>query len=212
MGYRTIIARYVAKWGIARMCLCATEYQEGVSHHFWELPSSLTKCRGIWGIAAIVSQYCAIWGHQGHALSLLMFLFHAVCLWSHCFFLNICAQAKLREAKPGGFQTGGFPTFFRERFELCRGPFRDCSSLVLFIGRERGKRQIRKIPQKKRESPKKDKKRQRRKDKSRSGNTHLKPPRLAALDKRIHIVWLCSLHFPQNSIFAFATATPFHNM
>ena len=24
MGYRTIIARYVAKWGIAQMCLCET--------------------------------------------------------------------------------------------------------------------------------------------------------------------------------------------
>ena len=33
-GYRTIIARYVAKWGIAQMCLCETKYQGGVSHHF----------------------------------------------------------------------------------------------------------------------------------------------------------------------------------
>ena len=29
MGYRTIIARYVAKWGIAQMCLCETKYQGG---------------------------------------------------------------------------------------------------------------------------------------------------------------------------------------
>ena len=29
MGYRTIIARYVAKWGIAQMCLCKTKYQGG---------------------------------------------------------------------------------------------------------------------------------------------------------------------------------------
>ena len=29
VGYRTIIARYVAKWGIAQMCLCETKYQEG---------------------------------------------------------------------------------------------------------------------------------------------------------------------------------------
>ena len=32
MGCRTIIARYVAKWGIAQMCLCRTKYQGGVSH------------------------------------------------------------------------------------------------------------------------------------------------------------------------------------
>ena len=32
VGYRTIIARYVAKWGIAQMCLCETMCQEGVSH------------------------------------------------------------------------------------------------------------------------------------------------------------------------------------
>ena len=29
MGYRTIIARYVAKWGIAQMCLCEAKCQEG---------------------------------------------------------------------------------------------------------------------------------------------------------------------------------------
>ena len=29
MGYRTIIARYVAKWGFAQMCLCETKYQVG---------------------------------------------------------------------------------------------------------------------------------------------------------------------------------------
>ena len=31
------IARYVAKWGIARMCLCETKYQEGLGiAPFWE--------------------------------------------------------------------------------------------------------------------------------------------------------------------------------
>ena len=63
MGYRTIIARYVAKWGIAQMCLCETKYQGGVSHHFGGVQTSLKKYRAIWGIAAIVSQYRAIWGH-----------------------------------------------------------------------------------------------------------------------------------------------------
>ena len=63
MGYRTIIARYVAKWGIAQMCLCESEYQGGVSHHSGEALTSLKKYRAILGIAAIVSQYRAIWGH-----------------------------------------------------------------------------------------------------------------------------------------------------
>ena len=35
MGYRTIIARYVAKWGIARMCLCKIKYQGGGIAPFW---------------------------------------------------------------------------------------------------------------------------------------------------------------------------------
>ena len=28
-GYCTIITRYVAKWGVAQMCLCETKYQGG---------------------------------------------------------------------------------------------------------------------------------------------------------------------------------------
>ena len=63
VGYRTIIARYVAKRGIAQMCLCETKYQGGVSHHLGEVLPSLKKYRAFWGIAAIVSQYRAIWGH-----------------------------------------------------------------------------------------------------------------------------------------------------
>ena len=42
-GYRTIIARYVAKWGIAQMCLCETKYQGGVTHHFGGVQTSLKK-------------------------------------------------------------------------------------------------------------------------------------------------------------------------
>ena len=35
-GHRAIIARCVAKWGIAQMCLRKIKYQGGVSHHaFW---------------------------------------------------------------------------------------------------------------------------------------------------------------------------------
>ena len=63
MGYRTIIARYVAKWGIAQMRLRETKYQGGVSHHYGGVLASLKKYRAIWGIAAIVSQYRVIWGH-----------------------------------------------------------------------------------------------------------------------------------------------------
>ena len=29
MGYRTLIARYVANWDIAQMCLCEIKYQGG---------------------------------------------------------------------------------------------------------------------------------------------------------------------------------------
>ena len=29
VGYRTILARYVAKWGIAQMCLSETQHQGG---------------------------------------------------------------------------------------------------------------------------------------------------------------------------------------
>ena len=93
------------------------------------------------------------------------------------------------EAKPEGFQTGGFPIFFRERSRLCRGPFRDSSSWALLIGGERGKDksgnprkvpgQIGKIPEKSGKSQKG----QKRKDKSRSGTPpRLEPPGLAALD------------------------------
>ena len=35
MGPRTIIARYVAKWGTALMCLRETEYQGGGIAPFW---------------------------------------------------------------------------------------------------------------------------------------------------------------------------------
>ena len=50
MGYRTIIAQYVAKWGIAQMCLCETKYiWGGVSHHFGgnaDLPEKVSRDMG----------------------------------------------------------------------------------------------------------------------------------------------------------------------
>ena len=49
MGYRTIIARYVAKRGIAQMCLCKTKYQGGGIAPFWgtaNLPEKLSRDMG----------------------------------------------------------------------------------------------------------------------------------------------------------------------
>ena len=44
MGYRTIIARYVAKWGIAQMGLCEIKYKgRGVLHHFGGVLTSLEE-------------------------------------------------------------------------------------------------------------------------------------------------------------------------
>ena len=90
-------------------------------------------------------------------------------------------RCSLREARPGVFQTGGFPTFSGKVQIVSRtlsGLF-----LVGALNRpRRGKGQIGKVPgpspsksgksQINRESPKKDKKGQKRKDQSRSG----KPP------------------------------------
>ena len=45
MGYRTTIARYVAKWGIAQMCLCETKCQGGGSHRFGGALNSLKTYR-----------------------------------------------------------------------------------------------------------------------------------------------------------------------
>ena len=60
VGYRIVIARYVAKWGIAQMRLCETKHPAGVSHHLGGVFTSLKMYRAIWGIAAIVSQYANI--------------------------------------------------------------------------------------------------------------------------------------------------------
>ena len=49
VGYRTMIARYVAKWGIAQMCLCETKYQGGGIAPFWgsaDLPEKVSRDTG----------------------------------------------------------------------------------------------------------------------------------------------------------------------
>ena len=50
MGYRSIIARYVARWGIAQMCLCETKHQRGgVIAPFWgsaNLPEKVSRGMG----------------------------------------------------------------------------------------------------------------------------------------------------------------------
>ena len=66
VGYRIIIARYVAKWGIAQMCLCKIKHQGGYRTILGGVLTSLKRYRAIWGIAAIVSQYRAMWGHNGY--------------------------------------------------------------------------------------------------------------------------------------------------
>ena len=62
-GHRTIIARNIAKWGIAQMCLCKIKYHGAVSHHSGGVLTSLEEHRAIWGITAIASQCRVIWGH-----------------------------------------------------------------------------------------------------------------------------------------------------
>ena len=49
MGYRTIIARYVAKRGISQMSRCEAKYQGRVSHHVGGALTSLKKYRAILG-------------------------------------------------------------------------------------------------------------------------------------------------------------------
>ena len=89
----------------------------------------------------------------------------------------------LGEAKPGGFQTGGFPLFLGQVQIVSR----TLSGLFLGTNRENPRtipEQIGKIPEKSGKSQK-GQKGQKRKDKSKSGNPpppRLKPPRLAALD------------------------------
>ena len=49
VGYRTIIARYVAQWGIAQMRLCETKYQGGGIAPFWgsaNLPEKVSRDMG----------------------------------------------------------------------------------------------------------------------------------------------------------------------
>ena len=49
MGYRTTIARDVAKCGIAQMCLCRTKYQGGGLAPFWvsaSLPENVSRDMG----------------------------------------------------------------------------------------------------------------------------------------------------------------------
>ena len=42
LGHRTTIAQYVAKWGIAQMCLCEDKYHGVASRHFGGALTSLT--------------------------------------------------------------------------------------------------------------------------------------------------------------------------
>ena len=67
IGYRTAIARNVAKW-VSHRCACAKRSAKGglgvVSHQSGGAQTSLKRYRAIWGLAAIVSQYRTTWGHE----------------------------------------------------------------------------------------------------------------------------------------------------
>ena len=60
MGYRAIIARFFAQWGIAQRCVCVcvklSIKWSGYRTTLGGVPTSLKRYRAIWGIAAIVSQ------------------------------------------------------------------------------------------------------------------------------------------------------------
>ena len=60
MGYRTIIAQYVAKRGVAQMCLCETQHQGGASHHLnfggsANLPEMVSRDMGYCGDSIALS-------------------------------------------------------------------------------------------------------------------------------------------------------------
>ena len=58
VGYRTIIARYVAKRGIAQMCLCETKYQGGIAP-LWgsaNLPGKVSRSMGYRSDSVAVSR------------------------------------------------------------------------------------------------------------------------------------------------------------
>ena len=60
------LSRDALQNGVSHRCVCVKlcSTRGGVSHHFGGALTSLKKYRAmIWGIAAIVSQYRAIWGH-----------------------------------------------------------------------------------------------------------------------------------------------------
>ena len=58
------LSRDILQNGVSHRCACVKLSIKGrLSHHFGELLTSLKKYLAIWGIAAIVSRYRAIWGH-----------------------------------------------------------------------------------------------------------------------------------------------------
>ena len=106
-----------------------------------------------------------------------------------------------REKLNRGVSKGvGFPTFSPGKVQIVSRTLSGLFLVVLLIGREREKGRIGKIPGpsprksgKSRKIPEKDKKGQKRKDKSRSGS----PPRLAALDS-----WWWNLRFSRWSMWS----------
>ena len=106
---------------------------------------------------------------------------------------------KLREAKPGGFQTGGVRTFFGKGPDCVADPFGTVPRRCSYLNRPRKRKgtnrenpqsipeQIGKIPEKSGKSQR-TKKGQKRKDKSRSGSPPFETPLLAPLEKVSYFV------------------------
>ena len=68
VAYRTNIARYVAKWGIAQMCLCKIMYQGGGIAPFWgsaNLPEKVSRDMGYRSDSIAVSRDMGPLRHSG---------------------------------------------------------------------------------------------------------------------------------------------------
>ena len=160
LGCRTSIARYVAKWGIALMCLCKRRHQGG----------GIAPC---WGIAGMAEKASRDRGYRSNTIAISRDMgprsVAAVLLSESGTQTHMQKAAfSLREAEPGGFQTGGFPIFFWDKVRIVS---RTLSGLFLVgaVNRPRKRNRTnrenpRTIPghssesRKNRESPKKDQK------------------------------------------------------
>ena len=57
------LSRGTLQYGVLRTCACVKLSTKRISQHFGVVLTSLKKYCATWGVAAIVLQYHAIWGH-----------------------------------------------------------------------------------------------------------------------------------------------------